>query len=231
MLLVDAAPPPVARLTDAGCASTLAFELSDGPHRIVVNCGGAALAGALIPAALAQGLRTTAAHSTLVLDDRNSTAILPDGTLGKGVVEVEIERQDTAGGARLEIGHDGYARRLGLRHRRLLILASSGAELRGEDQLLPVGRRRKEGVTGFVVRFHLGRGFAAAPTADGMGALLRHPDGPAWQFRASAGKVGIEDSLWVDGAGRPASDAAAGGNAGESGRGGTSVGWIFKRIS
>src|SRR3546814_1119245 len=83
VLLVDAAPPPVAHLAVAGCASTNAMEISDGPYRLVVNCGGAALAGATIPEDLAQGLRTTAAHSTLVLDDRNSTAILNDGTLGR----------------------------------------------------------------------------------------------------------------------------------------------------
>src|SRR3546814_4592990 len=38
VLLADAAPPPIARVTEAGCASTLAFELSDGDERIVVNC-------------------------------------------------------------------------------------------------------------------------------------------------------------------------------------------------
>src|SRR3546814_12525949 len=69
VLLVDAAPPPVAHLAVAGCASTNAMEISDGPYRLVVNCGGAALAGATIPEDLAQGLRTTAAHSTLVLDE------------------------------------------------------------------------------------------------------------------------------------------------------------------
>src|SRR3546814_14389379 len=54
VLLADAAPPPIARVTEAGCASTLAFDLSDGADRIVVNCGGAALTGALIPADLAR---------------------------------------------------------------------------------------------------------------------------------------------------------------------------------
>src|SRR3546814_10992381 len=82
VVLADAAPPPIARVTEAGCASTLAFELSDGDERIVVNCGGAALTGATIPADLARGLRTTAAHSTLVVADSNSTAILATGSLG-----------------------------------------------------------------------------------------------------------------------------------------------------
>ena len=40
-LLFDAAPPPPTRAFAGGCASTLAFELSEGPNRLVVNCGGA----------------------------------------------------------------------------------------------------------------------------------------------------------------------------------------------
>src|SRR3546814_18695300 len=105
-LLADAAPPPIARVTEAGCASTLAFELSDGDERIVVNCGGAALTSATIPADLARGLRTTAAHSTLVVADSNSTALLANAPLGTGVTEVELERRETQQGSRLARGHD-----------------------------------------------------------------------------------------------------------------------------
>lgn len=228
-LLVDAAPPPVARVTAAGCASTLAFELSDGPTRIVVNCGGAALAGALIPDDLALGLRTTAAHSTLTLADSNSTAILPNGTLGKGVTEVELDRRETDQGSRLEVSHDGYARRFGFRHRRLFILSPNGRELRGEDMLIPGPRGGRKGGIDTVLRFHLGTSVAASLTADKQGALLRIDNGPLWQFRCSEGTLGIEESLWVDGEGRPhpteqlvVSATAA--------TGGTSIGWLFKHI-
>src|SRR3546814_2612313 len=118
------------------------METWDGPDHLVVNCVGAALAGATIPEDWAQGLRTTAAHSTLVLEDRNSTAILNDGTLGRGVTEVALERQALEQGSRLEISHDGYVRRLGFIPRRLLLMGPDGREIRGEDMLLPSGRRR-----------------------------------------------------------------------------------------
>ncbi len=154
------------------------FELSDGAERIVVNCGGAALTGATIPADLARGLRTTAAHSTLVLADSNSTAILSNGSLGKGVTEVELDRRETPQGSRLEMSHDGYARRHGLIHRRLLILSPNGRELRGEDMLLPAPRTRRKGDKGFALRFHLGPSISASLTADKLGALLRINGGP-----------------------------------------------------
>ena len=229
VLLADAAPPPIARVTEAGCASTLAFELSDGADRIIVNCGGAALTGATIPEDLARGLRTTAAHSTLILADCNSTAILASGSLGKGVTEVELDRRETPQGSRLEMSHDGYARRHGLIHRRLLILSPNGRELRGEDQLLPAPRSRRKGDKAFVLRFHLGPALSASLTADKLGALLRINGGPLWQFRTSEGALDIEESLWVDGEGRPhpAEQLVVTGTAPA---GGASIGWIFKHI-
>jgi uncharacterized heparinase superfamily protein len=229
VLLADAAPPPIARVTEAGCASTLAFELSDGAERIVVNCGGAALTGATIPADLARGLRTTAAHSTLILADTNSTAILSNGSLGKGVTEVELDRRETPQGSRLEMSHDGYARRHGLIHRRLLILSPNGRELRGEDLLLPAPRSRRKGDKGFALRFHLGRHISASLTADKLGALLRINGGPLWQFRTSEGGLDIEQSLWVDGEGRPHPTEQLV-VTGVAPAGGASIGWIFKHI-
>ena len=229
VLVADAAPPPVSRLTEAGCASTLAFELSDGDERLVVNCGGAALAGATIPANLAQGLRTTAAHSTLVLEDSNSTAILPNGALGKGVTEVELDRRETPQGSRLEMSHDGYVRRQGLIHRRLLILAPNGRELRGEDMLLPAPSSRRKGDRDFTIRFHLGRDVGSNLTGDRLGALLRLDNGALWQFRASDGILTLEESLWVDGDGRPHPTQQLV-ISGKAAAGGASIGWIFKHI-
>ena len=229
VLQIDAAPPPVARLAEAGCASTGAIEISDGPLRLIVNCGGAALEGAWIPRDLAQGLRTTAAHSTLVLSDSNSTALLPDGTLGKGVTEVELNRQELDNGSRLDLSHDGYVRRMGYVHRRLLMMSGDGKEIRGEDMLTPAERRRKPSKQPVQLRFHLAPGVEPTLTADNMGALLRIDLGPLWQFRTGAGVLTVEDSLWVDGDGRPHPTRQLV-VTGEALPGGSTIGWIFKRV-
>jgi uncharacterized heparinase superfamily protein len=228
VLIVDAAPPPVARVMEGGCASTLAFEFSDGPDRIVVSCGGARGADLRLPAALAEGLRTTAAHSTLVVDNSNSTAIHPDGTLGRGVGEMELSRQETDTASRIEASHDGYVRRHGVIHRRRIALGADGRDVRGEDNLIPAGRRRKAAAIPFAVRFHLHPGVQVSPTADGAGALLRTPSGAAWQFRANGATLGIEESVWIDGRGIPKETQQLV-LTGESPAGGTSVSWLFHR--
>jgi uncharacterized heparinase superfamily protein len=205
VLVFDAAPPPPPRAISGGCASTLAFEMSDGPNRLIVNCGGPGDAKGALPHQLAEALRTTAAHSTLTLGDRNSTAIHDDGSLGKGVGEVEMSRDATAGILRVEATQDGYARRYGLVHERRLTLSPDGRRLDGEDRLYPApkARRRRTEPIGFAVRFHLAPGIEITTTADGQGALLRIRGGAVWQFRCRGGQLAVEDSLWIDGAARP----------------------------
>ncbi|MGI4947649.1 MAG: heparinase II/III domain-containing protein, partial [Janthinobacterium lividum] len=226
--IVDAAPPPIARVVDGGCASTLAFEFSDGASRLVVNCGGARAAVAGLPDALIEGLRTTAAHSTLCLADSNSTAIQADGTLGRGVGTVELARQESAGASRIEASHDGYVRRFGFLHRRTLVLSGDGRELRGDDMLLPDGRRRRAQSPAFAIRFHLGAGVEAAPTEDGLGAILRGPGAMLWQFRCRGGTLSVEDSVWIDGAGLPVAIRQLV-ISGEAVAGGATASWAFKR--
>jgi uncharacterized heparinase superfamily protein len=228
ILVMDAAPPPPSRAFSGGCASTLAFELSDGASRLVVNCGGAGGAADALPPDLARALRTTAAFSTLTLGDRNSTAILDDGTLGKGVGQVELARDETGGVGMVEASHDGYVRRYGLVHQRQLTLSADGRELRGQDNLTAEGRRRKGQNVPFAIRFHLAPGVEVATTADGQGALLRMRGTGVWQFRCRGGKLSIEDSLWIDGEARPHETQQLV-ISGETPQDGAAIAWMFRR--
>jgi uncharacterized heparinase superfamily protein len=230
ILVIDAAPPPPQKMADRGSASTLAFELSDGAQRLIVNCGGSGPVPSDLPQELVQALRTTAAQSTLVLSDTNSTNILPDGSLGKGVEDVTIERSDDNDASRLEASHDGYARLFGLVHKRSLMLGNDGKELRGADQLIAKGRKKIRESVPFAVRFHLSPGVEATITADGMGAILRSRGAPAWNFRCRGGNLATEESLWIDGRGRPhrTSQLVI---VGEVSALGGEIGWTFRRSS
>jgi uncharacterized heparinase superfamily protein len=203
IVVVDAAPPPVQRLAGNGCASTLAMEISDGSQRLVVNCGGPGLMPTALPPELVSALRSTAAHSTLVLDDTNSTAILPDGTLGKGVTDVAVERSEDNDCSRLECSHDGYVKGFGLLHQRRLSLGNDGKEIRGEDRLIAKGRKKIRESASFAIRFHLPPGVEATATADGMGAILRSSGAPPWNFRCRGAMLQVEESLFIDGRGQP----------------------------
>jgi uncharacterized heparinase superfamily protein len=230
IIVLDGAPPPPQKSADEGSASTLAFEMSDGAQRLVVNCGGPGPLPTALPDELVRGLRTTAAHSTLVLADSNSTAILDDGLLGKGVEDVAIERGVDNDSSRLEASHDGYVRAFGLIHKRSMMLGNDGKELRGSDQLIAKGRKKIKESASYAVRFHLSPEIEATITADGMGAILRSRSAPPWNFRCRGGNLATEESLWIDGHGRPhrTSQLVI---VGEVSALGGEIGWQFRRTS
>ncbi|RYY37494.1 MAG: heparinase, partial [Sphingomonadales bacterium] len=160
--------------------------------------------------------------------DSNSTAIHSDGTMGRGVIEVELARTESENGSRVEASHDGYARRFGFLHRRVIGLSGDGRDVRGEDMILPADKRRKKGDTAFAIRFHLHPTIEISPTADGLAAILRTPDGHLWQFRCKGGRLAVEDSIWIDGKGRPSPSEQLVILA-ESPPGGANVSWLFHR--
>ena len=174
-----------------------------------------------------------------MLDDTNSTAVLINGKLGAGVNAVEIDRRalETENGAaatRLEASHDGYAQRYGLVHRRILIMRDDGGELRGEDLLVPVGRKGKRGKVPFAIRFHLGPSVEVGLSETGNGAGLVLPDGAYWQFVAGIGAIedcelAIDESMWVNGAGKPYATKQLV-MQGMVSRGGGSFSWLLKRM-
>ena len=213
-VIVDAGPPPPARISSSAHASTLAFTMTDGRRLLIVSCG--AERGERgprgLPAELVMGLRSTAGHSALVLADTNSSR-LPDGGPRKlgGVEEVLVETRSSPEGQWLEARHDGWRRRFGFDHLRRLWLSPDGTDLRGEDQIIPsrsgLPVPRRTAALSIAIRFHLGPDAGATITQDGKGALVRLPGArpaqdAAWSFRASfnhaPGTLAIEPSLMVD---------------------------------
>ena len=79
VLLVDAGVPPPPGLDSHAHAGTLSFEFYHGDQRVIVNCGAQPADGDW---RLAQ--RATAAHSTIAVDDTNSSILMPDGMAWRG---------------------------------------------------------------------------------------------------------------------------------------------------
>ncbi len=76
-LIVDCGGPPPAAWSAAAHAAPLAFELSCGRQRLIVNCG--CFAGD--DERWQRALRSTAAHSSVAVDDADAVTIGADGRL------------------------------------------------------------------------------------------------------------------------------------------------------
>ncbi len=184
VVLLDAGPCCPDDLPAHAHADMLAFEMSSGTQRLIVNCG----TFAYQDPAWRNRLRGTASHSTLTFAGEDSAEVHGVFRLGRRPRAAAAYR--AADGLTLEGWHDGYRHR-GWRHRRRLTLDSAGRRLQGEDRLEPIGT----GTPGSAaIRFHLHPG--VAPTQDGGDAVrLTTPDG-AWRFAAN-GPVTIEASVYA----------------------------------
>lgn len=196
-------------------AGTLSFEMSVGRDRLIVNCGASPLA----EPAWRDALRSTAAHSTLILADTNSAELREDG-LGRRPEVVEAERQEAEGAQWLDATHDGWKKLLGAVHRRRLWLSESGDDLRGEDAV-----EAESPPGGFAVRFHLHPTVKASMLEDGRGVLLRLPSGTSWRMRAEGAALALEESLYAAGEPQPTRQVVL-----QAEPGTLSVQWAIRRV-
>lgn len=191
-VIMDAGAPPPPASNPWAHAGTLSFEMSAGRERILVNCGAAPARGE----AWRHALRSTAAHSTVIVDDRNSTEIDSDGGHIHPPRHVTAARREVDGSAIIEANLEGYADLAGLFHRRLVMLAPDGGELQGEDRI--VAQRNGEIGVAAAVRFHLHPTVQATLIQGGRAVLLKPRRGKGWRFEAGDDIVTLEESIYFE---------------------------------
>jgi uncharacterized heparinase superfamily protein len=195
VVIAETGAPPPHGLDAHAHAGTLSFEFSHGAERLIVNCGAHPSAPEW-----RQVQRATAAHSTLVVDDTNSSMLLPpDVAYGGGLAlaprSVVVRREATEAGQWLDARHNGYDEPFGLTHRRRLFLSADGLELIGEETL--TGRGGKT----FALRFHLHPGAQVSLTQSSQAALLKLSQGGGWRLRVQGGDLALADSIYLGQAG------------------------------
>ena len=99
--------------------------------------------------------RVSAAHSTLVVENRNSSRVHRNGGLGRRPENVRASRRDQDGAALIEGSHDGYAPAFDLIHTRRIYVSPNGEDIRGQDILQRVPKAKRNPNVQFAVRFHL----------------------------------------------------------------------------
>ncbi len=204
-VIVDTGPPPPPHLSHEAHAGCLAFELSSGACRIVINCG--------MPSTGRENWRTfarsTVAHSTLTYHNTSSCTfvemsamkrLLHGAPIVSGPTRVENFREVVPDGTVLSTSHNGYAAKFGLIHRRVLVAAEDGSRLDGEDTVTPAqGARLRGGGSDYALRFHLHPAVKASRLSDGRGAMLVLPNREVWTFETFEDRVELEDSVFLAG--------------------------------
>ena len=209
VLVVDTGPTSAHPYDTHAHLAPLAFELSTELGRIVVNCGWSEQQ----PLNFRRPVRGTAAHSSLVLDNRSAGRLLKEGWgtkyLGEAVAmaagPVKVTRKEQMSGTWLESSHEGYRAESGLSHRRRFYMSVEGDDIRGEDSLfVPLGAVPVSNAEiPFQICFHFHPDVRVSLSQDQQSALLVQNGKAGWRFRTDGGPLSLEESVYLGAGHKP----------------------------
>lgn len=191
LLLVDAAAPPARGFDARSHAGTLSFEFSHHKQRLFVNCG------SCVGGAWKRALRSSAAHTVLVVEGDSSSDFNADGRIVHRPAHVQCRQIAREGGHEVHLSHDGYYPSHGVVWARSLFLEDEGEELRGYE--IVEGERD----VSFMLRFHVHPDVRVTQEDED---ILLHTGDEIWRFRQTGGTLFIEDDQYM-GRGLPESNA------------------------
>ena len=232
-VVMDTGSVPAPGQNKGAACSPLAFELCDGAHRIVVNCGSKHGSDAQWQSAS----RLTSAHSTITIANRDTYTVLDNAfthrlfntpiLMGSG--EVKSETQIGEPGSIITAQHSAYEKAFGIIHHRQLFLDASGTDLRGEDRLIQEDPASIDPGHEFAIRFHLHPSVKATMSRDGGSIMMLLPNKTGWRFSARGGLLAIEPSVYLPNSrcARATSQIVISGITGRPEK----VAWAFKRMS
>ncbi|WP_420961441.1 heparinase II/III family protein [Brucella sp. IR073] len=196
-------PPPVTASRDAH-AGCLAFEMSSGRQRYVVNAG----IDRYGPPEFRPLGRSTAAHSTATVNDTSSCRFSLSSSLSNmlgtpiiaGPTKVQIKRIEGMDEQGFTARHDGYARLFGIYHERSIVLSHNGSVIEGRDRFLGAGDKppRNNGRDNVTIRFHIHPAVDVGFDEDGLLILSADRD-DTWAFSCIEIAPELEDSIFFAG--------------------------------
>ena len=200
VVIMDTGAPLLRSSSGDAAAGCLAFELSSGKNRFIINSG----KPVVDVKSYDPFWRMTAAHSTATIGVRSSARFAKSARLAEALPapilawpqKVTKERWIDDGKLTIDASHDGYVRSQGLIHRRIVQLGENGRMLNGADRFEPVDPRQRSGDGAeIVLRFHLPPTVSASRLANGHSILIAAPDKEAWTFTCIDAPIALEESI------------------------------------
>ena len=187
-LLADTGLPPPIGHDQVSHAGTLSFEMSVGSERVITNCG--AIRSKNKDWQMVQ--RTTAAHSTVTIEDRNSSEITKRGGIGGRRAITSTVWTEGINHFKITAQHNGYKSIFGITHLREIKLYKMFELIEGVD--LIEGRSRCK----FYIRFHIHPNVAVSLSQDEKSAIMKLHKGGGWRLTASDWTLKINESVFLE---------------------------------
>ena len=175
-LILDCGVPKNYDATYKAHSCSTTFELSYKKNKIIINA----------LSSLDEKInRTTAAHSTLTLNNTNAYKILKNEHLSRVPEKLKVKRVERYEANVIEIENYGYKNQYDAVHKRLIYVDKEGLDIRGEDNIYcPME------IT-FDIRFYLDSTIKTLLINNGKNILLKLKSGVGWKFSSSLDKINI----------------------------------------
>ncbi len=192
ILCIDIGSSPSKKLSENFQAGTLSFEFFYKGDKIICNSG----YFQDFKNRLNLISKSTAAHSTLILDNKSSCKFKSMNKQKSYLVsniktfdkKINFEKNLW----RVSCSHNGYAKEYGVLHNRALEFETNKLKINGVDTLIKKNNFRS---TNFEIRFHLLPGAKLTKTQDGKTVLIELKNS-GWKFFTNDGIINIESGLY-----------------------------------
>ena len=191
-------PPPnnYAKYYQAGC---LAFELFANKQKVICNSG----YGKYLSPKLSSISRSTAAHSTLYINDTSSCTFQKNLAINKVYGNSLIQKHKVINKTYTEdknfysitASHNGYEKKFGCIHTRLIRISKNDDKIFGNDEIKKT--KSYPNLLNYFIRFHIYPNTKIVKTMAGNSILISLSNGEGWSLISEANDFRIEKNIFL----------------------------------
>jgi len=191
-------PPPnnYSKFYQAGC---LAFELISGKQKVICNSG----YGKYFSTKINALSRSTAAHSTLYINDTSSCTFQKNQFINKIYGNSLIEKHkiikknytNEKNFYLIDATHNGYERKFGYIHTRSIKILKKDDKIYGEDQLKKTKNYSNSLI--YYIRFHIYPDTKIVKTKAGNSVIISLSNKEGWLLQAKDNNIDIEKNIFL----------------------------------
>ena len=198
-LFIDCGNPPpniFAKHYQAGC---LAFELISNKQKVICNSG----YGKYLSSKLSSISRSTAAHSTLYINDTSSCIFQKNQIInqvyGNSLIHkhriIKKNYTEDKDFYLINVAHNGYEKKFGYIHTRSIKISKKNEKIYGQDELKRT--KKNPNLLNYFVRFHVYPDTKIVKTIAGNSVLISLSNGEGWSLISETNNFDIEKSIFL----------------------------------
>ncbi len=192
ILAMDIGPSPERKFSSNYQSGSLSFEIMSNGKKLICNCG----YFQNYKNRLNKLSKSSAAHSTLILDDRSSCKFSKEknsiSKISQGLKIIKKNILFEKKYWKINASHDGYLKQYGIIHDREIEFYPEEVKFVGTDNIIVKNNLRN---IKFDIRFHLEPNVKVMKTQDNKSILI-DIDSEGWKFNSENNNINIDNGIY-----------------------------------